>query len=90
MFKKIKFLLYSYLVRKLGYYQKPDENWKPGYIRYFEIVSYPKEGWINTFHNYDNEEQLRIDLGRVFADDFWGGMLPKNLPQIVKKFKKSN
>jgi len=87
MIEKIKLLLYRHLIKKLGYVEKPSTDWKPGYVRYFEILSYPKEGWINTFHNYDDEEQLKRDLGQVFADDFWGKMLPKNVDQIVKKVK---
>lgn len=85
---KIKFIIYKWLIKKLGYSPKPDTKWQPGYIRYFNIISYPKEGWINTFHNYDNEDDLRRDLGSVFADDTWGPMLKKKSKQIVFKTKR--
>lgn len=75
--------LIYWLLKQLGYRQQIGTDWKPGYVRYFTILSYPKEGWINTFHNYDNEKQLKEDIEWTFAQSVWGGMLPKGSPQIV-------
>ena len=81
--------LMFFLIRKLGYRAPIGTDWKPGYIRYFTILSYPKEGWINTFHNYDDEKQMKGDMSWVFSQSAWGRMLPKDAMQIVINKKSS-
>ena len=87
---KLKQIIGRLVLRWLGVNQPFDTKWKPGYIRYFTVLSYPKEGWINTFHNYDDGEQLERDLTNVFVDSFWGSMIKKDAPQIVLRPKKKN
>jgi hypothetical protein len=75
----LKKRLVYFLLKLLGYPGKPTTNFKdhPGWVRYFNILSYPKEGWINTFHNYDDLEQLKADLEWVFATNLWGPFIKK-------------
>lgn len=80
---KLKQKIIWWLLKVLGYKTEFTHDWKPGYIRYFHILSYPKEGWINTFHNYDDLEQLKKDFMWIFAQNAWGPMLPKDSEQIV-------
>lgn len=87
MKNKIKKIICHWILKKLGYTPPIGTKWEQGYIRFFNILSYPKEGWINTFHNYDDQEELMRDLAKVFSDNVWGPMLPKNSQQIVIKKK---
>jgi hypothetical protein len=81
---KLKQIIGRMILRWMGYKPPIATKWQKGWVRYFNIISYPKEGWINTFHNYEDQDELIRDLGSVFGDGIWGSMVPKQKQKIVK------
>ena len=89
--KKLRMLIGKLLLRGTEYEIKSSSSWERGYIRFFNIIWYPKEGWINTFHNFDENDfkDLPRILNDVFADEVYGDATKHPWGIEIQKVKKT-
>jgi hypothetical protein len=85
---KIKQKIILWLLKQMGFKREKETEWKPGYIRIFTIIWYPKEGWVNIFHNCESNEEIQQMLKDACTGEPYGQPMPKDSVQIVRKAQK--
>ena len=92
---KISLFIARLLLRTLfngtDYAVKVGDNWERGYIRFINIIWYPKEGWINSFHNFNEEDMKDLPkvLNDVLVNEIYGGAVRYPWGVEIQPVKKS-